>query len=80
MERMKQIITAIRTLRAESNVSPSKKVEVYFAKGSAQDHQSILEFSSFIQSLARIEKWQFVDVSPANCSSAVSESLNLFIS
>ena len=50
---LKQVIVAIRTVRAEMDISPAKKIPVIFYKGSAQDHSNVDTCQHYIQTLAK---------------------------
>jgi len=56
IEWLKQVITAIRNIRSEVNISPAKKITVLFNKGDEQDQIYIARYQTYIQSLARVEK------------------------
>ena len=56
---LKEIITAIRNIRGENNVSPAKKIEVIF-KTADDSERKILENNSMIlDKLANVEKYGF---------------------
>ena len=56
---LKEIISAIRNIRGEANVSPSKKIEVIF-KTSDENARNILQNNAkILDKLANIEKYEF---------------------
>jgi valyl-tRNA synthetase len=61
IEWLKTIITAIRTIRSEINISPNQSLKVVLNKGSTKDHQYIKETDIFIKTLARIEKLSWLE-------------------
>jgi len=56
---LKQIITAIRTLRSEMNISPGKHVALLLQNGSEEDRSLFARHLSLIQALGKISetKW-----------------------
>lgn len=54
MDWLKEIITAIRTLRSQSNIAPSKQLTVYLTGGTADDQTKLEQFKSFILTLTRL--------------------------
>lgn len=78
---IKNVITAIRNLRGEMNVSPAKKITVIFDKGTAQDHSYCDKHSHYIKSLAKIEeiKWRDGNDDLPECSTALLNQLEIFI-
>ena len=56
---LKEIISAIRNIRGEANVSPSKKIEVIF-KTSDENARNILQNNAkILDKLANVEKYEF---------------------
>lgn len=57
---LKEVVTAIRNIRGEANVSPAKKIEVIF-KTLNDNEKTILENNSkILDKLANVEKYDFV--------------------
>ena len=58
-EFLKEIVSAIRNIRGEANVSPAKKIEVIF-KTANENEKTILENNSkILDKLANVEKYEF---------------------
>ncbi|MGX1958805.1 valine--tRNA ligase [Serratia proteamaculans] len=55
LEWIKQAITAVRNIRAEMNIAPSKLLEVLLRNCNADTQRRVQENQSFIQRLARLE-------------------------
>lgn len=55
LEWIKQAITAVRNIRAEMNIAPSKQLEVLLRNCSADVQRRVQENQSFIERLARLE-------------------------
>ena len=58
---LKNIITAIRTLRAEMDISPAKTIIVVFSKGKEDDKKRLRENERYIKSLGKIAQWRWAD-------------------
>ncbi|MFZ1874327.1 MAG: valine--tRNA ligase [Chania sp.] len=54
LEWIKQAITAVRNIRAEMNIAPSKMLEVLLRNASADAQRRVQENQSFIEKLARL--------------------------
>ena len=61
IEWLKNVITVIRTLRAEMNISPAKTVTVIFNKGEENDKKRLRETEQYIKSLGKITQWRWAD-------------------
>ncbi|MFW0079305.1 MAG: valine--tRNA ligase [Coxiella endosymbiont of Haemaphysalis qinghaiensis] len=61
IEWLKNVITVIRTLRAEMNISPAKTITVIFSKGEENDKKRLQETEQYIKSLGKITKWRWAD-------------------
>lgn len=62
METLIELITAIRTIRGETNVKPGVTIdEVYFAPASTRVRQAIEGGAPYIERMARVAKIQIVD-------------------
>ncbi len=58
-EFLKEIVSAIRNIRGEANVSPAKKIEVIF-KTANENEKTILENNTkILDKLANVEKYEF---------------------
>ncbi|PVZ88989.1 valine--tRNA ligase [Serratia sp. S1B] len=54
LEWIKQAITAVRNIRAEMNIAPSKPLEVLLRNANSDAQRRVLENQSFIEKLARL--------------------------
>ncbi|MGS0495859.1 valine--tRNA ligase [Pseudoalteromonas mariniglutinosa] len=61
LEWVKQFILAIRNIRGEMDISPSKPLSVLLANASSDDVRRIEENKSFLASLAKIEEFTLLD-------------------
>jgi valyl-tRNA synthetase len=55
LEWIKQAITAVRNIRAEMNIAPSKQLDVLLRNANADAQRRVQENQSFIERLARLE-------------------------
>lgn len=82
IESMQKIVTEVRMIRSEMNVSPAKKVSVIFnEKGTNYDTLSTNQFAYYLKSLAKIENISFTQENenlPA-CATAVIGQLEIHI-
>ncbi|HEY6527351.1 MAG TPA: valine--tRNA ligase [Cellvibrionaceae bacterium] len=60
VEWVKGIVTAIRTIRGEMNVPPSKKIAVFISGGSAATQLQVNENSTFLKKLASLESIDYL--------------------
>ena len=56
---LKEIITAIRNIRGENNVSPAKKIEVIFKTADDSERKILENNSKILDKLANVEKYGF---------------------
>lgn len=75
------VITAIRTIRSEMTVPPSKKAAVMISGGNEKDRQLLESTSEYLSSLAKISDLQIAASieKPELCSSAVVGDLEIFV-
>ncbi|MCX7120689.1 MAG: valine--tRNA ligase [Gammaproteobacteria bacterium] len=78
---LQKVITVIRNIRGEMNVSPAKKITVIFDKGITQDKLFSEKCAHYLKSLAKIEeiKWRRDDEIIPECATAISDQLEIFI-
>ncbi len=55
IEWVKGVVTALRNVRGEMNIPPSKLLPVYFHSGSPEDRRRVAENATFLKALARLE-------------------------
>lgn len=78
---IKNIVTAIRNLRGEMNVSPAKKIEVIFHKGESHDILSINQYAHYLKTLAKIENitWRNQKEKLPACATAIAGQLEIYV-
>jgi valyl-tRNA synthetase len=82
MQLIQGIVTAVRTVKSEMNVPPSKTVDVIINNVKSEETKKILEkYVSYLKSLARIENVQVgsAQPKPAQAAVAVVAEMELFI-
>ncbi len=77
LERLKEIITAIRALRSDLRIEPSRKIRLYYRAGESK--ALVEEFMPHILSLARLESLQEADTEPPNCVAGFSKDFEFFL-
>jgi valyl-tRNA synthetase len=76
LEWVKSVIVAIRTVRSEINIAPSKPLAVLFHKGTEADKKRFAKHETLIKSLGRLESvtWlQLSDTYPESATALVGE-------
>jgi valyl-tRNA synthetase len=53
---LQNVITAVRNVRAEKNIGPSKELELLFKNGDDEDFRRAEENQAFLMKLAKLEK------------------------
>ncbi len=78
---IQDLVVAVRSLRSELNVPPSKKSDLHIRAGSPETAKLLEEYSSYFRSLAKVEKLECgIDVKrPALSASAVISGAELFV-
>ena len=61
IEWFKNVLSGIRRIRSEMNISPAKIIPLLLADGDASDRSRITKFAAQISFLARVEKPQWID-------------------
>lgn len=79
IEWMKAFIIEIRTIRAEKNVPPGRKIHVNLAKGTTADKDNIRDLMHFIQPLIKVEALEWVMNPPENAIAAFLGALEIFV-
>lgn len=78
-EFLKEIVSAIRNIRGEANVSPAKKIEVIF-KTVNENEKTILENNAkILDKLANVEKYEFNTEIPKLVGFKLVESTEIYI-
>ncbi|ACJ19934.1 valine--tRNA ligase [Coxiella burnetii] len=81
IEWVKNVITAIRTLRAEIGISPAKRIPVIFGKGDEKDKKRIAKMESYIKTLGKVSQLRFAkhDDSFSATATGIVERLEIHI-
>ncbi|GAI83578.1 unnamed protein product, partial [marine sediment metagenome] len=78
VEFIKSVILAIRNVRGEMNISPSKKISVLCKKETAFK-KLLNQHKLFVMNLAKLESIEYTDIIPQNVYTALAGQLELFI-
>ena len=76
IEWLKQVVTGVRNIRGEMDISPARPIPVMFSGGSESDRQRLDQFSNLLASLIKPEslKWlEAADEKPAAATALVGE-------
>jgi valyl-tRNA synthetase len=76
VEWLKAMVSALRRIRSELNVAPSKLVTLLLAEGSARDHARARRFESQLRFLTRLDRIDFIGdarSAPASAAAVVGE-------
>ncbi|CAL7963890.1 valine--tRNA ligase [Gammaproteobacteria bacterium] len=75
IEWLKKVILAIRNIRGEMNISPTKPLPLLLNKGAAADKKRIEEHAQYLKTLARLESinWITEEKIPATATALVDE-------
>jgi len=76
---LKAVITQIRNVRGEMNISPAKKIPLIFSKGTKQDKQHSESFANAICALAKIESLTWQDENLPPCATTLVKQLECHI-
>ena len=78
---VQEVVSVIRNLRAEKNIPPSKKGEVWIRVEEVKKHQWLTELDESIRTLSKTEKLVLVqdDKRPAAAASAVVSGITIFL-
>ena len=80
MDLLKEIITAIRTIRSQLNIPPSKKADIFITN--TKDYEKVIKaHEEIVQSVAGVSSISFIDQSkkPPQSATAVIKNMELFI-
>jgi len=79
IEWLKQMVSALRRIRSELGVSPTRVVRLLLRDGSANDAARVERFSSQMKFLNRLEAIESIAGDPPPAASAVVGELKLFV-
>lgn len=78
---LKEVITAIRTTKAEMNIAPGNKIKLVVSKYDDSSKQTIIKYTDFILSLAKVSdiSWHDKDSELTNSATAILTTCQLNI-
>jgi len=77
---LQEAILAVRRLRADLSVAPSKPISLIAVDAKESDRQRLTQFSAYLKFLAKVEQVSFADEDPAQSAVAVvGGHLKLFL-
>ena len=81
IEWLRKVVTTIRTLRSEMNITPGKLLPILLRKGTVQDKKHYQTQQRFLLTLAKLESicWINPDETPASSITAFVGELEIFI-
>jgi len=80
VERLREIVTAVRSLRSDLQIEPSKRLKAYYRTEGNLSKSVIEEFKSHILSLAKLEEFEEVSERPQNTVATFSKDTEIFLS
>ncbi len=80
VERLKEIITTIRSLRSDLQIEPSVKLKAYFKTQKEEEVQIVREFMHHILNLAKLESFEETQERPSGTIATFSGDIELFLS
>ena len=72
IEWLKQVINAVRNIRAEMNIAPGKGLPLYLCGGDAEDRRRLAENERFLAKLAKLESVVFTEPADVPVSALAS--------
>jgi len=79
VEWLRQMVTALRRIRSELGVSPSKQVPLLVQAGSAADRDRLRRFDAQLKFLNRLERIDAIDGDPPPAAAGLVGELRLFV-
>jgi valyl-tRNA synthetase len=81
IEWLQQVIQGVRRIRAELNLPPSQRLEVWLQRGGEADRERQQRFAAMLDQMARIEslRWVDDDAETAQCAVALVGELKVLI-
>jgi valyl-tRNA synthetase len=81
MRFVQSVIETLRTIRSEMGIAPSKDITLLLRLGQTRSKESIQRYEGYLQRLARVKSFSFVDeqTRPRLSASAVVEGEELFV-
>ena len=78
-EFLKEIVSAIRNIRGEANVSPAKKIEVIFKTANENEKTILKNNAKILDKLSNVEKYEFNTEIPKLVGFKLVESTEIYI-
>lgn len=78
-EFLKEIVSAIRNIRGEANVSPAKKIEVIFKTANENEKTILKNNTKILDKLSNVEKYEFNTEIPKLVGFKLVESTEIYI-
>jgi valyl-tRNA synthetase len=72
VEWLKQVIEGVRNIRGEMNISPAKKIPLFFANGSDEDQRRLQSNEQYLMTLASLDKITWLNANDSAPMSATS--------
>lgn len=81
LEWVKNVVIAIRTVRSEMNIAPSKPISIIYNKGTTTDRHYSENNAKLIESLARLDnaRWLFSNETPPESAMTLVGELEILI-
>ena len=79
IEWLKNIVTAIRNIRGEMNISPKKTTPLLLNHGNERDKQYIAANQTLLKTLAKIDSIEWLSGPPPAAATALVDELEIFI-
>lgn len=78
---LKQIVTTIRNIRGEMNVSPAKTIAILFHNGSSVDKQLTQQYAAFLKQLVRADtiNWLSLSDQPPPAATGIAGELEILL-
>ena len=80
IERLREIISAVRSLRSDLQIEPSKRLKAYYRAEEGFSKEVIETFKQHVLGLARLESFEEVKERPQNTVATFSGDVEIFLS
>ncbi|MDQ7038570.1 MAG: valine--tRNA ligase [Aquificota bacterium] len=80
VERLREIVSTVRSLRSDLQIEPSRRLKAYFRTEDEETKSVVNEFRTHILNLARLETFDEVDSRPEGTVATFSGDLEIFLS
>jgi len=82
MQHIIDIITGVRSIRGETNISPATRLDIVLRMKSKEVQQSVDDYGFFIRDLARVQSISFIPEDaprPKRCALAVTAQAEVYV-